>query len=385
MIFKSNVKDNSLGIYLHIPFCIRKCNYCDFCSFPDTDGSLMSAYANELIKRIEGFSLRYGKRKVDTVYFGGGTPTLMPTEIFEKILSALKNSFEISNGAEITVECNPASIDGDGLLALHNIGINRLSIGLQSANNTELQLLGRLHSFEDFCNTFNEARSVGFDNISVDLMYGIPEQTAESFKNTLKNLVALAPEHISVYGLKIEEGTAFFKNMDKLNLPDEDTYAELYTHCCDFLLQNGYQRYEISNFAKKGRESRHNLKYWLLEDYIGFGVAAHSCFEGERFGNSRNLKAFLLGEDICCERQKISDNEFISEYVMLGLRLDRGIDTKEFLTLAGQEFKRLYPMTDNYIKYGFMVEKEGRIAFTTKGYLVSNTILSQMLNFDDNF
>ena len=383
MIFEDDVKDNNLGIYLHIPFCIRKCNYCDFCSFPDPNEKLMSDYVDELTKRIERFSLCYGKRKVDTVYFGGGTPTLMSTELFEKIIFALKNSFDISDSAEITVECNPASINGDGLLALRHIGINRLSIGLQSANNTELQLLGRLHSFEDFCNTFNEARNAGFDNISVDLMYGIPEQTAESFMYTLENLTALAPEHISAYGLKIEEGTNFFKNVGKLDLPDEDAYAELYMLCCEYLLKNGYQRYEISNFAKEGRESQHNLKYWLLDDYVGFGVAAHSCFEGERFGNSRNIKAFLLGEDICCERQKITHNEFVSEYVMLGLRLERGIDTKEFFEIAKHDFKQLYPMTDSYIKNGFMTERDGKIAFTTKGYLVSNTILSQMLNFDD--
>ena len=383
MIFDNCVKEKALGVYLHIPFCIRKCNYCDFCSFPDTDGKLMSAYVDELIRRIKEFSLRYGKRKVDTVYFGGGTPTLMPTELFEKIILALNENFYISSNAEITVECNPASIDAKGLFALRALGINRLSIGLQSADNSELKLLGRLHSFEEFRNTFYDARKVGFDNISVDLMYGIPNQTMESFSKTLAQLVELSPEHISAYGLKIEEGTAFFKNVNNLSLPDEDTYAELYTLCCEYLAKNGYSRYEISNFSKIGRESRHNLKYWQLEDYIGFGVAAHSCFEGERFGNSRDVKAFLDGVDICCERQKISEHDFVSEYVMLGLRLERGIALDEFKTLFNQDFTKMYPMTDSYIKSGFMTESGGRITFTTKGFLVSNTILAQMIDFDN--
>ena len=377
------MKKKSLGIYLHIPFCIRKCNYCDFCSFPDADGKLIEAYAEELIRRIEKFSSRYGKRYVDTVYFGGGTPTLMPPQIFGRILSVLRMSFDISPDAEITVECNPASIDKNGLAELFELGINRLSIGLQSADDGELAVLGRLHSFEDFCRTFGDAREVGFENISVDLMHSIPNQTLKSFERSLTELIALRPEHISVYGLKIEEGTAFFYNRDKLNLPDEDTDAELYMLCCDILSKNGYSQYEISNFAMQGRESRHNLKYWRLDDYIGFGVAAHSCFEGERFGNSRDIKAFLAGKDISSQKQKISDSECLSEYVMLGLRLTRGIDKREFFSLTGSDFKHTYPTTDAYIKGGFMREDENSIAFTIKGFLVSNMILSEMLTFDD--
>ncbi len=376
-------KNRSLGIYIHIPFCIRKCNYCDFCSFPDADGQLMSAYVKELIRRINDFSKKNGKRCVDTVYFGGGTPTLLSIKHFEDILFALKNSFDIASDAEITVECNPASIDADGLVRLRALGVNRLSIGLQSADDNELCLLGRLHSFKDFCDTFYAARNAGFDNISIDLMYGIPNQTKESFKATLERVINLAPEHISAYGLKIEEGTEFYRNFDRLTLPDEDTEAELYILCCDILSKSGYLRYEISNFSKIGGESQHNLKYWRVDDYVGFGVAAHSRFEGERFGNSRNIKAFIAGEDIVCERQRISDEVFLTEYVMLGLRLADGIDKNEFFALTGQEFTQYYPTVENYVKGGFMVESEKKIAFTTKGFLVSNTILSQMLNFDE--
>ena len=376
-------KNKSLGIYIHIPFCIKKCNYCDFCSFPDSDGQLMSAYVKELIRRINDFSKKNGKRCVDTVYFGGGTPTLLSIKHFEDIFVALKNSFDISSDAEITAECNPASIDAEGLKKLRNIGINRLSIGLQSSDDTELMILGRLHSFKDFCDTFYSARNAGFDNISIDLMYGIPNQTKESFNATLEKVINLAPEHISAYGLKIEEGTEFYRNIDRLVLPDEDTEAELYILCCDILSKNGYLQYEVSNFARSGKESRHNLKYWRADDYIGFGVAAHSRFEGERFGNSRDIKAFIAGQDIVCERQRISDEAFLNEYVMLGLRLTEGIDKNEFFALTGQEFTQYYPTVENYVKGGFMVESDKKIAFTTKGFLVSNVILSQMLNFDE--
>ena len=383
MIAKNNNGNKPLGIYIHIPFCIKKCNYCDFCSFPDKGGTLTSAYVAELIKRINAFSRQYGKRAVDTVYFGGGTPTLLSSDDFSKILCALREGFDILEEAEITAECNPASIDEEGLRRLRALGINRLSIGLQSANDNELLLLGRLHSFKDFCDTFYSARRAGFDNISVDLMYGIPEQTEESFMATLERVIELSPEHISAYGLKIEEGTAFYRDIDSLNLPDEDTEVKLYTLCCDTLEAHGYYRYEISNFSRRGRESRHNLRYWLLEDYVGFGVAAHSRFEGERFGNSRDINAFIAGKDIVCERQKILGSAYITEYVMLRLRLAKGINKSEFYRLTQTDFKKMYPSVELYIKNGFMRESEESIAFTTKGFLVSNTILSQMLVFDE--
>ena len=375
------VNNNSIGIYLHIPFCIKKCNYCDFCSFPDSSGELMGAYAYELARRIRDFARRNGKRRADTVYFGGGTPTLMPIECFEKIFSALNDSFLISDCAEITVECNPASIDRKGLCDLRALGVNRLSIGLQSADDKELSMLGRAHSFEGFCNTFKDARSAGFDNISVDIMYGLPSQTREGFQKTLDAIIELSPEHISAYGLKIEEGTAFFFNRESLDLPDDDAQAELYTLCCDKLKANGYQRYEISNFSKPKRESRHNLKYWQLCDYVGFGVAAYSCFEGERYGNSRDIKAFIRGFDICEERAEISNDERMAEYVMLGLRLECGIDTDEFKRAWRLDFYKAYPSVGEYIKQGFMKRTENRVSFTTKGFLVSNVILSEMLSF----
>ena len=342
----------------------------------------MYAYIDELCRRIKLFSAKATDRTVDTVYFGGGTPTLLPTDCFEKLMSTLHNCFDIATEAEITVECNPASIGKEGLKSLRELGINRISIGLQSANDNELKALGRLHNYNDFVSVYNDAREAGFDNISVDLMYGIPEQTAESFENTLRKVCALSPEHISTYGLKIEEGTAFSSMREKLTLPDEDEEFNMYVLCDSILSENQYQRYEISNFSRHGKESRHNLKYWRLDDYIGFGVAAHSCFDGERFGNSRNLTAFLNGEDITEERATVSVEERISEYIMLGLRLNCGISLQDYRNLTGRDLKEDFPMIDRYIKDGFMEEHDQSISFTTKGFFVSNAILSDMLSFE---
>ena len=284
-----------IGVYIHIPFCIRKCNYCDFCSFAGRENDFFS-YTEELCRRIELFASQTQKRRAETVYFGGGTPTLLPIECFAMLFDAIKTHFELDGSAEITVECNPATVDGEYLRSLRVLGVNRLSIGAQSANENELELLGRLHSFEDLCISFDCARRARFDNISVDLMYGIPEQTIESFSNTLEKTLSLEPDHISAYGLKIEDGTRFGAMRDTLVLPDEDEEFEMYTLCRKMLEAHGYERYEISNFSKIGKESRHNLRYWELEDYIGFGVAAHSCVDGVRFGNSRDIAAFLRGE-----------------------------------------------------------------------------------------
>ena len=373
------MKAKGLGVYIHIPFCIRKCNYCDFCSFPNSSPKIMERYADELCRRINDFSKRAAAHVVDTVYFGGGTPTLLPIPCFEKLMGTLKDSFTISPDAEISCECNPASIDKNGLIALRQLGINRLSIGLQSAINTERALLGRVHSFEDFKRTFKDARDAGFDNVSADLMYGIPSQTKESFKNTLIALTELSPEHISAYGLKIEDGTAFAKTQDSLVLPDEDTEYEMYELCVKLLADAGYERYEISNFAKLGFESKHNLRYWRLDDYIGFGVAAHSFFGGERFGNSRDIEGFLCGNNIVEESYFPSPKDTLSEYVMLGLRLGKGISRKDFYTRFGKELDEVFPTLKNYVENDFLKDENGSVAFTTKGFFVSNTILSELL------
>jgi oxygen-independent coproporphyrinogen-3 oxidase len=334
---------------------------------------------------MRAFAYRNGRRAVDTVYFGGGTPSLLPIESFESIFKALSECFSIDVGAEITVECNPATVSRESLESLRRLGVNRLSIGLQSANENELRALGRLHSFEELCESFALAREVGFDNISLDLMYGIPEQTIESFENSLLRVCELSPEHISAYGLKIEDGTAFGRMRDSLVLPDEDEEYSMYTLCRRLLEAHGYERYEISNFAKLGYESRHNMRYWKLDDYIGFGVAAHSCFEGERFGNSRDIAAFLRGEDIVEERYTVNADERRREYVMLGLRLGKGIADSEYRALCGRGLYDDMPMIEKFVSAGYLVRDGERIAFSDEGFFVSNAILSELLNSSDNY
>ena len=371
-----------LGIYIHIPFCLRKCFYCDFCSFPDTDGELVSKYCEELCRRIKEKAVDCREYTVDTVYFGGGTPTLLPIGAFYKLFSALKESFDIKKGAEITVECNPATADRAYFDELLSLGANRLSIGLQSVNENELSALGRVHSFDDFFIAFSDAREAGFKNISVDLMYGIPEQTRGSFEYSIDKVLELKPEHISSYGLKIEENTVFAKTKDKLVLPNEDEEFLFYKILTDKLAQNGYHKYEISNFSLDGFESKHNTRYWLGEEYIGFGVAAHSFFDSERYGNSRDIKAFIDGKDITEERRILSEHEADEEYVMLRLRLALGIDKTEFERKFGESFTHRYPYVSLMLKEGFMQENDGHISFTDKCFFVSNYILSEMLELE---
>ena len=371
-----------LGIYLHIPFCVQKCLYCDFCSFPRAERELMSSYADALCRDIQGYGERCGEYSVDTVYFGGGTPTLLPIKEFEKIMKSLTDSFKIEKKAEISSECNPATADGDYLRALRDIGLNRLSIGLQSANENELRALGRIHTYRDFLETYESARAAGFENISADLMYGIPEQTLSSFEHTLSELVSLAPEHISAYGLKVEEETPFGKMKNTLVLPDEDIEYEMYMRCTNYLCENGYDKYEISNFSRMGYESRHNIKYWKGDDYLGFGVSAHSYFEGERFANSRDIKGYISGIDICGERQRICDDERMTEYVMLHMRMAAGVEYSDFERSFGVDFESVYgDKLERYVRSGHVIKNRERTAFSDKGFFVSNFILSDILEF----
>ena len=239
--------------------------------------------------------------------------------------------------------------------------------------------MGRVHGFEDFKTTFEEARRAGFDNISADLMYGIPSQTVESFRTSISELIALAPQHISAYGLKIEDGTAFARTKSSLILPDEDTEYEMYELCVRLLGEAGYRRYEISNFAKEGFESRHNMRYWKIDAYIGFGVAAHSFFDGERFGNSRNIEGFLRGDSIVEESYRPAPKDILSEYVMLGLRLSDGIDRRDFRSRFGKELDETFPSLKKYVENNFLSDNGTSVAFTTKGFFVSNYILSDIL------
>ena len=370
----------SLGIYVHIPFCVQKCRYCDFCSFAGEGEDVKARYGAELVRRIRAYNGQVSDYEVDTVYFGGGTPSLMSVRAIEKIMNAVRDTFSACGSAEITLECNPATADREYFSAIRSLGVNRISMGLQSASDRELSLLGRIHTVEDFDRTFADARAAGFDNVSVDLMYGIPDQDRVSLHNSMKHLADLSPEHISAYGLMVEEGTYLYRHRQDFCLADDDTQCDMYLDCTEYLASRGYDKYEISNFCRDGRRSRHNMRYWCGEEYIGFGVSAHSYFGGCRFGNSRNMEGFLRGEDICEEREHIDGEGKRQEYVMLGLRLCDGIDVEEYNTRFARNFFEDFPTVKDRIEQGFMQQCGGCVSFTDKGFFVSNTLLSEMLD-----
>ena len=368
----------SLGLYLHVPFCVQKCRYCDFCSVAGGSADKISEYCRVLASRVKAFAERCDGYFVDTVYFGGGTPSLMSLGDAERLMDVISAEYDVDKNAEITFECNPATADLDYFRGLRSFGVNRISMGLQSALDSELALLGRIHTAKEFSKTFDDARRAGFDNISADLMYGIPDQTMESFRHSIDYLAAHEPEHISAYALSVEEGTYFHKHRAELSLADDDAQSDMYLECVSRLAEGGYERYEISNFARNGKYSRHNTRYWQRLDYLGFGVAAHSCFEGERFGNSRDIDAFLRGEDITEERAALTCEDERAEYIMLGLRLALGIDTGEYFTRFGERIEERSAV-QKYIDGGFMRLEDGRLAFLDKGFLVSNAILADII------
>ncbi len=373
----------NLGLYIHIPFCRSKCLYCDFCSFPRPDADRMESYVTALCRDLSSRAADAAAYTVDSIYLGGGTPTILPTRLLVKILETVFAHYRIAPDAEITAECNPATGECDTFTQMHRVGFNRLSIGLQSAHDTELRALGRLHSFSDFEKTFLEARDAGFDNISTDVMSGIPRQTTESYLQTLERLCELSPEHISAYGLTVEDETPFGRMGARLILPDEDTARQMYFDGIAYLASQGYAQYEISNFARDGYESRHNLKYWSCEPYLGFGPAAYSDFDGVRFGNLRDIDAYIEGRDIRADAETPSPRDRMNEYVMLRMRLTEGVDEREFASRFGASFedtfgKRLAAYTEG----GFVKKTDTRWAFTPSGMYVSNAILSEILEFD---
>ena len=368
------------GLYVHIPFCVRKCNYCDFCSYPvcELGREAEEAYICSLISEIKSYK-REEPICIDTVFFGGGTPSLLSTYSIGKIFVAIRSTFAIAPGAEITLEANPGTLTEEKLRAYKAVGVNRLSIGLQSIRENELKKLGRIHNCSNFLESYALARKVGFENISVDLMYGIPEQTLDSFRETLDGVIALSPEHISAYGLIVEEGTPFFDNRDKLNLPDEDTECDMYALACDRLRSRGYSHYEISNYAKPGRESRHNLHYWHSDEYIGVGVSAYSYFDGHRFCNSRDFAQYLKNfKSVSSFETAENSGEF--EYAMLAFRLSEGLSLEDYEARFSKSF------TDGretairrYIDLGYMTLQDGRLALTERGFYLSNAILADLL------
>ena len=373
----------SIGIYIHIPFCVSKCAYCDFYSLPSSchGQDLTERYVSALIRQMKWGKDRYGNSEVDTVFIGGGTPTFLKTEQLTRIISALKSCFDLTPNCEFTVEANPKTFDGEKLTALRKAGVNRLSLGVQSANENELKLLGRIHTFDDAKKAFDLTRKCGFDNVSLDLMYGLPCQTEESFMRTVEAVIGLCPEHLSVYGLQLEEGTPLYKKRNELTFPSEAECVSMYSACIKLLEKNGYARYEISNFAKDGYKCRHNLGYWSQGEYLGFGTGAYSYFDSKRFFCESDVEAFCNTDDfenLITVDEVLTDGDKVTEFIMLSLRLTDGFAEKDlFDRTRNAEF--YLKRCESFIKNGFMKKENGRIFFTEKGFNVSNTILSEIL------
>lgn len=361
-----------LSIYIHIPFCRSKCLYCDFFSRPGA-GSAAKKYTFALIRDINKSAKLCRDYSVKTIYIGGGTPSVIDPALIGEILAAVKNEFDTSSCKEITMEANPATVDSSSLAKYREYGINRLSIGLQSIHENELRALGRIHAFNDFENTFILAKNAGFDNISADLMFGIPEQTKESLRESIIALCSLAPEHISLYDLKIEEGTPFSKM--SLSLPDEESEYEMYLSSVELLKSFGYTQYEVSNFAKEGKESLHNRVYWQRGEYLGFGASAHSFFGCRRFFYKRGIDSFIAGEKPEIS-PPLSPEDILTEYTMLSLRTSDGIDKSVYSSLGGEE---LNSRIEKYISDGYAEKTSGGYRLTPRGFFISNYIISDLI------
>lgn len=364
---------NLTGIYIHIPFCIRKCPYCAFYSV-ECNEELKRRYVSSLIRNIRGYKGR--NIPADTVYFGGGTPSLLTPDELESILSAVKESFLIATDSEITVEANPSSTDYNKLCAYRRAGVNRISFGVQSSNDNELRLLGRLHNFGGARDAVLSAKAAGFENISCDLMIGTPAQTLDSLLASARDIASLGASHISAYMLKIEDGTPYDCERIRSSAADDDSISDMYIALCRELSGLGYSRYEISNFAKPGYESKHNLKYWRLEDYIGFGPSAHSYFGGRRFCVPDSIEDYISSPSQPDESEDESP-DMLEEYVMLSLRLSEGMSMDKLASLGGDKnavAKKLVPLQDA----GLVRLDNGVVSLTDRGALVSNGVILEI-------
>lgn len=376
-----------LELYLHIPFCVRKCLYCDFLSAP-SDEAARQAYLEVLIAEIRGRAKEYSAYSVISVFVGGGTPSVLRGEQMEQLLCAVRENYHVETDAEITVEVNPGTADAEKFSCYRRAGVNRLSIGLQSANDEELQAIGRIHTWEQFVYTWKLAEEAGFSNRNVDIMSALPGQTPGSYRTTLKKVLALnpPPEHISAYSLIVEEGTPFYEMREKgkLELPDEETERELYYETKRILEEYGYERYEISNYAKAGYACRHNCGYWRRTEYLGFGLGAASMVNNIRFKNGEDMQVYLrnpLGyrQDI----QSLSREEQMEEFLFLGLRMTEGISAEAFRTCFGVTLERVYgSVIEKNIKDGLLTwesKDKKRLSLTDKGLDLSNYVMAQFL------
>lgn len=372
-----------LGLYIHIPFCKSTCIYCDFYSLPNREAE-MDRYVSALCRQMAELAPRTRAHKVDTVYFGGGTPSYLGAERLRRLLKTVEKHYRVARDAEITLEANPDSAgDWKTLRALRRAGFNRLSLGVQSADDEQLRILGRPHTFAQAAEAVAAARKAKIVNISLDLIYGLPGQTMASWRDTVEKAAALEPEHLSCYGLKVEEGTPLWDMRESVELPDDDLQADMYLWTVERLAQLGYRQYEISNFARPERESRHNLKYWTLGEYAGFGPGAHSDLGGVRYAYVRDLGAYCegveTGGNILSENDRIPDRDRDIEYIMLGLRIVNGIARQEFEYRFRLPFGPIQEVLERFRESGHALLQDGRWRLTPKGFLVSNQIIGQCL------
>ena len=375
---------NMMGIYVHIPFCVRKCGYCDFLSFPAGEME-RERYTEYLVREIKRENQIISEEtEVDTVFIGGGTPSILSAFQMERILEALAHRFRIIPEAEITIECNPGTVSPEKLSTYKKMGVNRISFGVQSAIAQELRKLGRIHSFEEAVHSFRAARSAGFENINIDLMSGIPGQTISSYKNTLKNVLELEPEHISSYSLIVEEGTPFYDVYAENPPVDEDVDREMYSYTKEVLAARGYARYEISNYARSGFSCRHNLKYWSGDDYIGFGLGASSKISNIRYKNETDIKTYMAciqaGRPVAGIEEVLDREDEMSEFFILGLRKTKGISLSEFEQRFSVSAFHVYGIPlKKMIKEELLICSEGWVRLSDRGIDVSNYVLREFI------
>lgn len=382
------MNQKELELYVHIPFCVKKCSYCDFLSAPATEQT-KEAYMAALFAEIGGRAKDYKERIVTSIFIGGGTPSLLSGDSIRQLMEHIREGFRLAPDAEITMEVNPGTVTVEKLTAFYGAGINRLSIGMQSAQEQELKILGRIHDFDGFCQVYREAVETGFTNINVDVMSGLPGQTLASYKDTLEKVLRLEPmpQHISAYSLIVEEGTPFAAMADRgeLPLPEEDTERAMYEETIEVLAGYGFHRYEISNYALDGYECRHNVGYWIRRDYLGFGIGAASLIDNVRFQNGRDLNAYLAHPLACREEQQsLTTQEQMEETMFLGLRLIRGVSYPEFARCYGQTLEEVYgEVIARNEADGLLTVREDetgrRLMLTGRGLDVSNYVMAQFL------
>ena len=377
-------KKTPLGIYIHVPFCRSKCQYCDFYSLTQKDDRLMDGYLDAICDHIRETGPQTPSHRVDTIYFGGGTPSFFGADGMAAILTTLRRNFDVAADAEITFEANPDSVSPRLLRKLRSEGFNRVSLGVQCDDDVILEKIGRPHNYEQAVSAVEKIRKAGFKNLSLDLIYGLPGQTLEGWQQTLRNVMELKPEHLSCYGLKVEEGTPLYTCREFMNLPDDDLQADMYLAAVEILRSKGYRQYEISNFCKRNNESKHNLKYWSGGEYLGFGPDASSDFAGKRFKIIRDLRGYIDGihnggqvlEDI----QDVPKRERAGEYLMMRLRTTMGINQEEYEKKFLLPFGPLEKALEESRQRGHALKMDGgRWRLTPEGFLLSNSIISDLL------